>query len=425
MKIFTTLLVLLCASLSIGSAQVQKKVTISSFASPGNGYQISNEIPMPSIKAEYQPSTMLSEKVMSNVGFPGFLVAGSVDTIIRPDLDESDSAFALTSRTDPSSRVTTGLYDIPARVNFSDASGNVIPNKIFGYAQFFPSFGKNGSFTIDTLAFQLFQYTRNGERITPVKQSVLLFPFAVKANLQSGQGSQFLFTDPALRALGDEVEVPADLINNALDISTSEISTIVLSVPQWKVEAGESYGFILYSQGETDSMRIFGTYMWGVKDSTQTLGYLMRRTPTNEEYVMKQSNIGFFNPSKDFADAFPSLVNRGLRINYFFAVRGTLTTEPDGVETLSDDARAFALEPVTPNPVVGATKIQFSLQQPSQVSLRVTNSLGQVVKELASGAMNTGTYSADFDANDLPTGMYYYTLVAGTQSLTRSMVVVK
>ena len=151
----------------------------------------------------------------------------------------------------------------------------------------------------------------------------------------------------------------------------------------------------------------------------------MRRTPTNEEYVMKQSNIGFFNPSKDFADAFPSLVNRGLRINYFFAVRGTLTTEPDGVETLSDDARALALEPVTPNPVVGATKIQFSLQQPSQVSLRVTNSLGQVVKELASGAMNTGTYSADFDANDLPTGMYYYTLVAGTQSLTRSMVVVK
>ena len=426
MKKITVLLVLLFAVVSVGSAQTQKRVNISSFPVPHGGYDAGIQSPNAfSLSPNLPMINQLSNEVGTPV-MPNYMVAATQYAVFAAPRDTSDSAFALTSKTNPQNRVTTGLYDIPTVVNFSDASGNITPNRIFGYAQFYPSFGNSGTFTIDTLVFQLFQYSRNNQHITPVKQSVVVIPYGIKANLQTRQGGEFSLNAPELRQLGNEVEISAETINNALDLSTTPatIHNTVLKVPNWKVEAGESFGFLLYSQGAADTMRLFGTYMWGLKDSTQTLGYVLRRTPANDEFALKQATIGFFNPAADFAAAYPSLVNHGLRVNYFFVVGGILDT-PDGVETLSDEAKNFSLEQVTPNPVENASKIKFSLQEPATISLRVVNSLGQVVQELAHGAMTTGTYSADFDATNLPAGMYYYTLTAGTQLLTRSMVVIK
>lgn len=429
MKKFTVFLALLAAIVSVGTAQVKKRVSMSTIPSARTGIEASVQ----SLStAALSTSLPVVNKLTYGVGvpvMPDYMVAETQYVVFDAPRDTSDSGFALTSRVDPQSRVTTGLYDIPTVVNFSDANNNITPNAIFGYAQFFPPFGTSGSLTIDTVVFQLFQYSRDNQHITPIKRDVLLIPYGIKANLQTRTpGAEFSLDDPGLRQLGDEIEISAATINSALDLTTTPatINNIVLRVPDWKVEAGETFGFVLYSQGPTDTMRLFGTYMWGLKDSTQTLGYVLRRTPAGDEFALKQAGIGFFNPSAEFATAFPSLVNRGLRINYFFVVGGILETTGTGaVETLTNDAKNFSLEQVAPNPVVNATKIQFSLQEPSTVSLRVVNSLGQVVQELASGAMTTGTYAADFDATNLPAGMYYYTLTAGTHSLTRSMVVVK
>ncbi len=327
-----------------------------------------------------------------------------------------------------------GICQVPSKVNLRNAQGATVENSVIGFAQFFPPDAVNraGRLTIDTVAMRPFQFPNGGVVKPPVKQSVLLFGYAVKANLQSPNGWNFSLNDPLLRQLGSsEVEIPAEVINSRTVINTDNrlenILNTVVPVPNWTVEADETFGFVFYMQNDEDSLEMYGTYMTDQteKDSTKTLGYFVRReSTTGNEYLTKESYFGYYNASPTFQQQFPSMVNRAIKSNFFCVAVGNLETS-SSVETLSDDARAFALEPVSPNPVMGATKIQFSLQQPSQVSLRVTNSLGQVVKELASGAMNTGTYSADFDANDLPTGMYYYTLVAGTQSLTRSMVVVK
>jgi hypothetical protein len=432
MKKITVLLVLLFAVVSVGSAQMQKRVSISTFPSSAPIGSASVQSLSNSVFSSNLPLiNNLSSSNSDTPILPAYMVAETKYAVFSAPQDTSDSGFALTSRVDPNSRFTTGLYDIPTSINYSDAQGNVDASKVFGYGQFFPSFGTSGSLTIDTVLFRLFQYTRNGKKITPIKKSVLLIPYGIKANLQTRNGGEFSLDAPELRQLGTEIEISAETINNSLDISTNTIDNIVVNVPSpgWKVEAGETFGFLLYSQGATDTMRLFGTYLWELKDSTQTLGYALRRTKTSQEFATKVSTLSYpgtatFQDGSTLKDHYPSIADRALRVNYLFVVGGTLETT-DGVETLTGEAKNFSLEQVAPNPVENTTKIKFSLQEPSTVSLRVVNSLGQIVKELAHGAMTTGTYSADFDATELPAGMYYYTLTAGTHSLTRSMVVVK
>ncbi len=95
----------------------------------------------------------------------------------------------------------------------------------------------------------------------------------------------------------------------------------------------------------------------------------------------------------------------------------------------------FALEQNYPNPfsATGAsaaggnpsTTIRFSLPQSAVVSLKVFNVLGQQVAELAAGAYGAGTYAVDWNAKGLASGVYYYRLVAGKFSETKTMVLVR
>lgn len=433
MKKFTILLVLLCASLSIGSAQVQKRVTISSAPDFRSASNLAN---LPNLASSPVLSSNLPLVSNSNMGakiptLPSYLTTAElVRKVYSAPLD--DSGWIIASKIPGRFAMLGGGF---CQMPNQPLTINNAQHQIYGFAQFFKNNDpeRNGKLTIDTVLLRPYQYPFGGEAAPPVTQSVLLFGYAVKADLQNGKATSWNFSlnNPSLRLLGDEIEIPADVINSRTllgpDNRISDILNTVIEVPNWTVEADESFGFVFYVQNNTDQLQLWATYLRDEiePDSTKTLGYFAHRnTQTDEEFLTKQSFYGYYNPSDSFKLDFPQLVNRALKSNFLCVVGGNLETS-SSVETLSDDAKAFALEPVTPNPVVGATKIQFSLQQPSQVSLRVTNSLGQVVKELASGAMNTGTYSADFDAQDLPTGMYYYTLVAGTQSLTRSMVVVK
>jgi hypothetical protein len=85
----------------------------------------------------------------------------------------------------------------------------------------------------------------------------------------------------------------------------------------------------------------------------------------------------------------------------------------------------FALNNAYPNPFNPTTAISFALPQAEQVSLSVFNIAGQEVASLATGMMEAGTHSVTFDAAQLGSGVYLYTLQAGPFSETKKMVLVK
>ena len=78
-----------------------------------------------------------------------------------------------------------------------------------------------------------------------------------------------------------------------------------------------------------------------------------------------------------------------------------------------------------PNPFNPSTNIRFELDKTQQVRLTVYNALGREVKVLVNSTMPAGTHMTTFRASDLSSGVYYYRLEAGTQRMTRKMLLLK
>jgi photosystem II stability/assembly factor-like uncharacterized protein len=85
----------------------------------------------------------------------------------------------------------------------------------------------------------------------------------------------------------------------------------------------------------------------------------------------------------------------------------------------------FSLEQNFPNPFNPNTVISYSIPSSSNVKLKVYNELGQTVKILEHGYKNAGNYSVNFNAHDLPSGIYFYRLEAGEFMQVRKMMLVK
>ena len=85
----------------------------------------------------------------------------------------------------------------------------------------------------------------------------------------------------------------------------------------------------------------------------------------------------------------------------------------------------FALGQNFPNPFNPSTDIRFALPVASDVRLTVFNVIGQEIAVLADGMHSAGVYNATFDASQLPAGVYFYRLEAGSFSDIRKMLLLK
>ena len=78
-----------------------------------------------------------------------------------------------------------------------------------------------------------------------------------------------------------------------------------------------------------------------------------------------------------------------------------------------------------------STTIQFQVPEPAHVKLTIENSYNTVVATLVDGDLDPGYYSAFWDGNGVPSGIYFYTMEArGLNSnyylkQTRQMLVLK
>lgn len=433
MKKFTVLLVLIFGVVSVGTAQVQKRVNFSSIPDGahtihGANVNVNPNAPMlsPNLPIINRHSQTTKTPVM-----PSYLSAAELVRAVYA-APQDDSGWIILNAVPGQGFLFGAISQLPESINFRDASNNIVVNNLKGFAQFFPQdkVNRSGKYTIDTVVLSPFQFPNGGIIKPPMVGPVLLLGYAVKANLQSANGWNFAVDAPGLRSLG-EVEISVDTINTRTIVDGNNrlqnILSTIIKVPNWEVAADEAFGFAFYVDNTKDSVNLYGTYMTDdtEKDSTKTLGYIIREEETTlNQFLTKESFLGYYNPTEEFRTQFPSMANRAIKANFFCRVGGILD-DVTSVETLSDEAANFSLDQVVPNPVQNSSKITFSLQESSSISLRVVNSLGQVVNVLANGALNSGKYSVDFDATELPAGMYYYTLTAGTHSLTRSLVVVK
>jgi len=86
----------------------------------------------------------------------------------------------------------------------------------------------------------------------------------------------------------------------------------------------------------------------------------------------------------------------------------------------------FSLEQNFPNPFNPSTTIRYAIPEESNVTLRVFNTLGELVSELIRNEVySPGTYDIAFNADTLPSGLYVYQLVVEGVVYSKAMMLIK
>ncbi len=85
----------------------------------------------------------------------------------------------------------------------------------------------------------------------------------------------------------------------------------------------------------------------------------------------------------------------------------------------------FTLFNAYPNPFNPSTTIRCSISKDSEVKLSIFDMLGKEVAVLADGYKTAGNYSYNFDASDLSSGIYFYTIRSGNFVQTKKMLLMK
>jgi hypothetical protein len=78
-----------------------------------------------------------------------------------------------------------------------------------------------------------------------------------------------------------------------------------------------------------------------------------------------------------------------------------------------------------PNPFNPVTIIRWQLPEAGEVSLKVYDLLGREAASLVEDYRSAGIYETEFNASDLPSGIYFYHLNVGAYSVTKKMVLLK
>lgn len=102
-------------------------------------------------------------------------------------------------------------------------------------------------------------------------------------------------------------------------------------------------------------------------------------------------------------------------------VEGATNIDEDGNKLLND----YSLKQNHPNPFNPTTKINYTLQNTGFTKLSVYNAIGEEVKVLVNKNQSAGKYSINFNAADLPSGLYFYSLTSGNFTKTNKMILLK
>jgi flagellar hook assembly protein FlgD len=71
------------------------------------------------------------------------------------------------------------------------------------------------------------------------------------------------------------------------------------------------------------------------------------------------------------------------------------------------------------------TNISFSIPKRSFVSIKVYDLLGREVSTIISEEMPAGSYSQQWNATNMPSGVYFYRLHAGQFAETKKLVLLR
>lgn len=108
-------------------------------------------------------------------------------------------------------------------------------------------------------------------------------------------------------------------------------------------------------------------------------------------------------------------------VSYSLPSGGATSVEP----VAFNGPNTFSLGQNYPNPFNPSTSIEFEIQDAGRTTLSVFNILGQEVATLVDKYLPAGHYRMTFNANDLPSGPYIYSIQSAGTRTARKMMLLK
>ena len=120
-----------------------------------------------------------------------------------------------------------------------------------------------------------------------------------------------------------------------------------------------------------------------------------------------------------------NIANVGDAVQYKYIQDFTFT--PDdftlGVGTNNFEVSDFAVSQNYPNPFSGQTEITVTLNKTSDVTVEVYNLMGQKAFAMENNNVIAGTHTFSINAADLQPGVYFYSVTAGKNTISKKMIV--
>lgn len=209
------------------------------------------------------------------------------------------------------------------------------------------------------------------------------------------------------RIPGDSIRATVTVTNYAALTGTYHLR--VMAVERW---------VIYTSPPGTNGETVFGNVFR--RSFPTSTGTVINNTPGTHTYTFTYYKDPVWQDSSTYTIAFiqndadKTILNAGRM--------GMLV----GIEPYSNEVPSkFELQQNYPNPFNPTTNIKFGLPKDGFVSLKIYNLIGKEVKTLVEGNHRAGSYNMTFDAVNLPSGIYFYTLRTNEFTETKKMMLVK
>lgn len=102
---------------------------------------------------------------------------------------------------------------------------------------------------------------------------------------------------------------------------------------------------------------------------------------------------------------------------------GAVPEDAAAINLVSTNNVGLVLTQNYPNPVQNKTTINYSLPVDTKVQIKITDLTGREIVQLVNKYQLKGSYSVEFDASDLPDGIYLYILTTSTANLSKRLIV--
>jgi hypothetical protein len=200
-------------------------------------------------------------------------------------------------------------------------------------------------------------------------------------------------------------------------------------------------GDTLWTKTNGGSSDDFGKFVQQTSDS----GYVITGGTTSfgtngSVYLIKTNTAGDTLWTKTYDESWPSSVQQASDGGYVIAgYTDSFGAGSYDVYLIKTNANGFVTDVTVkvsapnsltllqnyPNPFNPSTTISFQIPNSSFVNLKVYDILGNEVATLINEVKPAGTYEVKFDAADLSSGIYFYTINAGTFVETKKMILMK